>query len=175
MSALIFHHGDFAFQLDKELDGERLRRVDSCAIQVQLDTMIDDKYPWMFRGLSVEAVNHVLNVLSRMRNRSYNDLSEKALKEFFTPYDAMPFQTKTEKDLFVAYSIKDPLHPFRQLLIGPESVSLYEKDIPHFGPIYVFRARLEYNDDENVKFHMLDIESSVDEILSVLETLNFGG
>ena len=87
----------------------------------------------------------------------------------------MPFQTQTEKDLFVAYSIKDLLHPFRQLLIGPESVSLYEKDIPHFGPIYVFRARLEYNDDENVKFHMLDIESSVDEILSVLETLNFGG
>ena len=156
MSALILHHEDFASQ-DKGLDHERLCRVDSCAIQVQLDTMTDDKYPWMFRGLSVEAVNHVLNVLSGMRNRFYKDLSEKALQEFFTPYDAMPFQTKTEQDLFVSYSIKDILHPFRQLLIGPESVSLYERGLPHFGPIYVFRARLEYNENENVKFHMLEL------------------
>lgn len=173
MFGLLLHHSEFSTVLDKQSDNDVLCRVHPCAMQVKLDMDKDHRFPWIFRGLSVKRVNHVLGVLSCVRERAYKDLNEEDLQQVFTPYDAMPFNTNTENDLFVAYSIKYLSDPFRQLLIGPEGVSLYEQNIPHFGPIYVFKARMEYGD--NVKFHMLEIESSVDEILSVLRTLNFGG
>ena len=175
MFGLILHHSDFGFSLDECLDGAILERVHSCAMKVELDHLNDNTFPWLFRGLSVQRVNHVLTVLSRMRQRVYCYLNEEQLKHVFTPYDAMPFKTEVEDDLFVAYSIKDLNDPFRQLLIGPENVSLYERDIPHFGPIYVYRVRVDYTDEEQPEYHMLEIKSSVDDILSVLERLNFGG
>lgn len=174
MFGLIFHHDEFATLLNKHLDKDMLTRAHRCAIKVTLDIQQDAKYPWLFQGLSVQRVNYIMKVFSCMREQTYRDKNEEELKLFFTPYDAMPFKTDTEDDLFVAYSIKDIRSQFRQLMIGPEFVSLYEKDIPHFGPIYVFRARMEYTDNEDPVYHMLEIQSSVDEILSVLERLNFG-
>jgi len=175
MFGLILHHNEFEPLLNAHLDNVVLARAHTCAIKVTLDIEKDTRYPWLFHGLSEKRVNYVLRVLSHMRQQTYRDMNQQELRIFFTPYDAMPFKTDTEEDLFVAYSIKNISSPFRQLMIGPESVSLYEKDIPHFGPIYVFRARLEYIDGEVPVYHMLEIQSSVDEILSVLECLNFGG
>ena len=175
MFGLILHHDEFATLLNEHLDKDVLTRAHRCAIKVTLDIQQDAKYPWLFHGLSEERVNYVLKVLSHVRQQPCRNMNQEELKLFFTPYDAMPFKTDTEEDLFVAYSIKNISSPFRQLIIGPESVSLYEKDIPHFGPIYVFRARMEYIDGEDPVYNMLDIQSGVDEILSALEGLNFGG
>ena len=173
--AYIFHDGGLASILDPLLDHKVLCRVHSCAMRVEIDNLEDNKYPWLFRGLSVERVNYILSVLFRMQQRVYSHLNEAQLKSLFTPYDAMLFDTDTEKDLTVAYCIKNFLDPFRQLLTGPHCVSIYELDMPHFGPIYVFRARPEYDEDDVLTFHMLEIKSTVDEILSALKRLNFGG
>lgn len=176
MFGLLFHHSEFANALDAHLDNDILQRVHLCAVRIELDDVQDTKFPWLFRGLSVQRVNQIMHVLSRMRQLSYYDSDEDELKRLVTPYDAMPFKTNTEDDLFVSYSIKDVTDPFRQLILGPHSVSLYEPDIPHFGPIYVFRARVEErSSEESLVYRMMEIQSGPEEILSALQRLNFGG
>lgn len=176
MFALLFHHSEFANSLDAWLGDVTIQRVHVCALQIEVDDEHDTKFPWLFRGLSVQRVNQIMHLLSRMRQWSYCDLDEDQLKCLVTPYDAMPFQTDKEDNLYVSYCIKDVTDPFRQLILGPHSVSLYEPDIPHFGPIYVFRACVQDGaSGEAPVYRMLEIESSPDEILSALERLNFGG
>lgn len=171
MFGLFFHHHEYttSFKLPNGC-----RRVHSSAIAIELDEPVNTRYPWLFRGLSVSRVNDVLESLSAMKNKTYKTMDEEDIKTVCTPYDAMHFKTPSGEDLFVAYSIAGIQHPFRNLIIGPENVSLYEKDVPHFGPIFVFRATMEHMDDHTT-FHMNQIESSVDEILTTLEGLNFGG
>jgi len=56
------------------------------------------------------------------------------------PYDDMPFVMDHGEELHIVYSIKSIRSRFRTCVMGPQGVSLYESDIPHFGPIYVYRC-----------------------------------
>ena len=93
------------------------------------------------------------------------------------PYDDMIFNVNGE-ELQVVYSIKDiEVSKFRKSIIGPQGIALYEKGIPHFGPILVYKAvrtETEINDDIVVSRKMLPIHSDVAEIRKTLSTLNFG-
>ena len=171
----LFHNSDYSPCMVGQLS-KIISRQTSFALRVECDTPVDRDPVWLFRGLSTQRVNSLFQVLSCAGKTDSipNKMNHEDLQQFFTPYDAMPFTTSEEHNLFVAYSIKDISSPVRQMIMGPDSVSLYEKGIPHFGPIYVFKAQLEY-DDDGLAYHMLDIKSSANDILCALEYLNFGG
>ena len=92
-------------------------------------------------------------------------------------YDDMTFNVNAE-ELQVVYSIKDiHISMFRRSIIGPEGIALYEKEMPHFGPILVYKAErteTEHNEDLIVSRRMLPIRSDVTAIRKVLSALNFG-
>jgi len=66
---------------------------------------------------------------------------------------------------------------FRHSIIGPQGVALYEKGMPHFGPILVYKAErteTEHNENLIVSRKMLPIHSDVTAIREALSVLNFG-
>ena len=180
MFVLLFHNHDFEHHFNPS---DVFSRAHRCAIKIEIDEPVDTKFPWFFRGLSVSRANAVFQALIALPSNDKNklkktlgyDMDEEEIQKTSTPYDAMNFKTPSGEDLVVAYSIAKPTHPFRQLVVGPDKVNLYEKDIPHFGPILVFRENIVYFDDDRMPEHHLgEIESSVDEILGALEGLHFG-
>ena len=155
-----------------------MRRVDMEAFEVKVDVPTDDRACWLFKGLSAPVVNHVLRVISCQSETPFDEeLSIDLIRQHTVPYDDMIFNVNGE-ELQVVYSIKDiEVSKFRKSIIGPQGIALYEKGIPHFGPILVYKAvrtETEINDDIVVSRKMLPIHSDVAEIRKTLSTLNFG-
>lgn len=155
-----------------------MRRVDMEAFEVQVDVPTDVRDTWFFKGLSNPVVNHVLRVISSASDFRYlEELTDNLIREHTVAYDDMTFNVNAE-ELQVVYSIKD-IHNsmFRRSIIGPEGIALYEKEMPHFGPILVYKAErteTEHNEDLIVSRRMLPIRSDVTAIRKVLSALNFG-
>lgn len=107
------------------------------------------------------------------------DLDEESLREETVPFDDMPFKVEaTGEGLHVVYSIASLRSQIRKSIIGPPGVSLYESDLPHFGPIYVYECFESETEDEFGEFtivrRMRSIESSIDDVMDTLRGLNFG-
>lgn len=172
VSALLVHNSDYAGHIDAafKMSKGKVSRAHTCAIRIQLDFEIEDRFPWLFKGLSVETTNDVFKIISSVSEDPLTtDLDETEIKELCVPYDAMPFTTKSGEQLRVGYSIKPLPSRLRSWILGPQGVSLYEKGIPHFGPIYIFACTEE---EENLR--LLPITSTVDDIIDSLCVLNFG-
>jgi hypothetical protein len=167
---LLIHSPDYAGLIDEHFDDD-ISRMNTYAIRVELDYTSDDRPTWLFKGLTVGRTNKLLkSISSRSLQPFVHDMDENMIRHLCTPYDAMSFTTDIGERLSVAYCIAPLTSRLRTCILGPTGISLYEKYIPHFGPIYVYRS--EQSDGACHKF--LPIESSVDEILNVLSTLNFG-
>ena len=110
------------------------------------------------------------------------DLSDDEIRCHSVPYDCQLLKVGNE-DLYLCYSIKSINNSnLRKSCIGPHGVSLYETDIPHFGPILVFKGtRTEVNeeDTEDTSIAVCKnneyIGSNIDDIKKSLRNLNFGG
>ena len=121
--------------------------------------------------MSHELTNDVLKMISSVSEDPLTgDLDEEKIKQLFIPYDTMPFTTRSGEVLRVGYSIAPLPSRFRSWMVGPWGVSLYEKNMPHFGAIYVFAC-----EEEEKAIRLLPITSNVDEIIDSLQSLNFGG
>ena len=157
-----------------------LRRVHYCALSVKIDVNNDERSPWFFKGLSASSASQVLRTISAHSEEPYEaDLDEESLKEETVPYDDMPFKVEaTGEELHVVYSIASLRSRFRKSIIGPQGVSLYESDLPHFGPIYVYKCSEFHTQDEFGEFtivrRMRSIESSIADVMDTLRGLNFG-
>lgn len=173
----LFHHADFCGHL-YEVGQSNIHRVDMHTLSIDIDIPIDDRSTWLFKGLSTSTVNNLLQTISfHQKEISFENLSDDAIRRLTVPYDDMLFRVGDE-ELQVAYSIRDiETSPFRRCIIGPHGVHLYEKDIPHFGPIIVYKSnrREEERDDGlNIVHAFEDIVSSPTEILKAMSLLNFG-
>lgn len=181
MSSLIyvFHNSDYAGCIDKQFSSD-MKRIDMEAFSVEADVLVDDRDTWMFKGCSNKTVNKLLKVISVYSEDSYvTDLSDDEIRVQTVPYDCQLFKVGNE-DLYVCYSIKSIKNSkLRKSCIGPQDVSLYEKDIPHFGPILVFKGtRSEVNEEDTsitVITNIEYIESNIEDIKKSLSNLNFGG
>ena len=181
-AGLLFHNDEFQSVLDNEckVHCNVMKRVHYCALSVKIDTPDDERSPWFFKGLSGPLVNKVLRVISAHSEEPYvADLDNEALKEEMVPFDDMPFKVDASgEELHVVYSIKSVRSQFRKSIIGPLGVHLYESDIPHFGPIYVYKCNEEETRDEfgedTIVRKMRPIESPIKDVLETLRKLNFG-
>ncbi len=179
-SVLVLHHCEFSSHIDSLFakGPGTMRRVDMEAFEVEVDVPTDDRDVWFFKGLSVPVVNHLLRVVSCQSQTPFEkELSIELIRQHTVPYDDMTFDVNGE-NLQVVYSIKDiELSKFRQSIIGPQGIALYEREIPHFGPILVYKAartETETNEDLIVSRKMLPIHSDVAAIREALKALNFG-
>ena len=181
-TGLLFHNAEFQTVLDEKCRNARnvLKRVHSCALSVTIDVTDDERSPWFFKGLSPSLVNQVLQILSAHSEEPYRaNLDDEALLEETVPFDDMPFKVDASgEELHVVYSIKSLRSQFRKSIIGPQGMNLYESDIPHFGPIYVYKCNEketldEFNELEIVR-QMRPIKSPIKDILKTLCNLNFG-
>ena len=181
-TGLLFHNAEFQTVLDEKCRNARniLKRVNSCALSVTIDVTNDDRSPWFFKGLSPSLVNQVLQILSAHSEEPYRGtLDDEALMEEMVPFDDMPFKVDASgEELHVVYSIKSLRSQFRKSIIGPQGVNLYESDIPHFGPIYVYKCKEKETLDElgelSIVRQMCSIESPINDVLNTLCELNFG-
>lgn len=179
-TGLLFHNAEFQSVIDDECKRYRdvVRRVHCCALSIKIDVTNDDRWPWFFKGLSTSLVNQVLRIISVESEEPYDaDLDDDSFQEEMVPFDDMPFQVDASgEELHVVYSIKSLRSKFRMSIVGPQGVSLYESDIPHFGPIYVYRC--DETQDEfgaTIVRRVRPIESPIEDILETLRGLNFGG
>ena len=181
-TGLLFHNADFQFVLDDKCRDHRhvLNRVHPCALSVTIDVMNDERSPWFFKGLSTFMVNLLLQIISAHSEEPYKaNLDDESLKVEMVPFDDMPFTVDaTGEELHVVYSIKSLRSQFRKSIIGPQGVNLYESDIPHFGPIYVYKCKEKETLDEfgelSIVRQMGFIESPIKDVLKTLCDLNFG-
>ena len=182
---LLFHNADYAGYLDTKFNQGpgKFTRVDTDVIKIETDVQLDKRpsCTWFFKGLSLPVINHLLRVISNCSNNPYTtDLTFEEIRAHTVPYDDMLFNTEDGEELHVVYSIKDiQSSKFRQAVIGPQNVSLYEKDMPHFGPIYVYksiREEIMLADTSIEIIHtMIPIDSQINNIQRALESLCFGG
>lgn len=181
-SVYVLHNCDYGGIVDRMFHAGvgKMKRLDAQTFEIEADILVDDRTTWFFKGMSVPVVNHLLKVVSCRSNVAYtHDLSMDAIRAETVPYDDMSFTVNGE-DLQVVYSIQDALSSrFRQSMIGPDSIALYEREQIHFGPILVYKCKRDeiMHDDSSwhVVHRMLPIESDVCEIHNALEGLNFGG
>lgn len=180
---LLFHNEEFQALLDsvrRRAQRDILRRVHLCALSVNIDVKDDERSPWFFKGLSASSANQVLQTISVHSEEPYvDDLDEESLKQETVPFDDMPFTVGPSGEaLHVVYSIASLRSRIRASIIGPQGVSLYESDIPHFGPIYVYKCEEHEAQDEfgelTIVRRMRPIQSPINDVLDTLRTLNFG-
>jgi hypothetical protein len=100
-------------------------------------------------------------------------LSHENIQNLTVPYDDKTCTIDGE-ELHVVYSIASLDSPFRRGIMGPQGAHLYEKDIPHFGLIYVYRSeRTEHESDDGelrVQHKRLSITVSPERILNFLRS-----
>ena len=180
--AYIFHNDEFALPIDNLLrrTGARyfMQRINKECLCVQPDMPTDERFPCFFKCLSDERVNHVLRTIlghgdpASRRARKHN-LNHDQIQSLTVPYDDKTFAIDGE-DLHVVYSIAPLDSPFRRGIIGPQGVHLYENDIPHFGPIYVYRSERTEHEDANgahiAQHSCLPIMTPPDRIIQVLRS-----
>jgi hypothetical protein len=179
--AYIFHHADFAPSINRQLKRNGVRhfitRIDSECLFVKVDHSTDDRFPNFFRFFSDQRVNHILRTImghnnTKNRKRYMYARSRKQIQEFTVPYDDKSCEIDGE-NLHVVYSIAELNAPIRRDIMGPHGTHLYEKDIPHFGLIYVYRSeRTEHdvNGEFRVEHKWLPITTPPDRILNVLRS-----
>ena len=176
MLCYLFHHSDFYGHFDESKGS--IRQIDMNTLSIDIDVPIDNRSTWFFKGLSTSTVNYLLQSLSCQSDVTFENLSENAIRALTVPYDDMSFSVGDE-NLQVVYSIKDiESSPFRRCIVGPHEVQLYEKGIPHFGPIIVYKSksREKEKDDGSLEIvhELQNIESSTTDILKAISVLNFG-
>lgn len=143
--AFVFHHSEFARPIDRHLATHASRyfmtRVDLECIRVDVDLQCDERDVWFFRCLSLARTNHVLRAMlghANSAHRMLKALSTEELLDMTVPYDDITMTVDGE-ELHVVYSIADSISSaFRRGIVGPEHVTLYEPDLPHFGLFYVY-------------------------------------
>lgn len=177
-SVIVMHNSDYAGHIDKLFASgpSVMKRVNFESFEVEVDVPTDDRCTWFFKGLSVPVINHLLRVVSCQSENPFGDkeLTKEQVQHYTVPFDDVPFKVG-EEELHVVYSIKDiEISKLRRAMIGPENVCLYEKDIPHFGPILVYKcAQTEIENEDTsltVVNEMLPIQSDVASIMRMLET-----
>ena len=170
--AYLFHHSDFAPSIGAHLP-YFMTRVNLECIRIEVDQPCDDRSPQFFRFLTDRRANHVLRAVMGHNDpelRFKTALDAEDLKRYTIPYDAMPVTVDGE-DLTVAYSIKSPDAPIRRGIMGPHCVRLYESEIPHFGPIFVYRSEKREYDTEGdfvVEHKWLEMKTSPERICECL-------
>lgn len=179
MLSYLFHHDEFCGHLDDK-NISNIRRVDLQTLSIDIDKPIDNRGTWAFKGLSASTVSKLLHVISSHCSHITfkTSLSENDIRELTVPYDDMLFSVN-EEELHVVYSISNINESsLRRCIMGPHNIHLYEKEIPHFGPIIVYKStqREEERGDEGVLIihQMQDIVSSPTDIVKALSSLNFG-
>lgn len=183
-SAFVFHNAEFSAALQDAIrkldaDSPHIRQATLYALEVALDVPTDDRDLVFFKGLSARAASALLRVVSCHSDEPYRaDMTPAQLRNETMPFDDMPFVVEeTGEDLNVVYSIQSMRERFRQCIIGPQSVELYEHDVPHFGVIWVYAADKEEVDEKHetrIVRTMQPIRSTPEQIFDTLETLNFG-
>lgn len=147
--ALLFFHSDFSPHIERRMPYFMTKKTNEC-VHISIDIEVDNRFPCLFRFLSVKRQNRVLRAIighneSQLRFR--NALNEEELKEYTVPYDAMEVVIDGEP-LTIAYSIKSLIAPIRRGILGPHGVTVYESGMPHHGPIFVFRSEKQEYENE---------------------------
>ena len=180
--AYLFHHDEFAFPIDRVLKRSSWRyimeRVSPECLSIDVDESTDERFPNFFKFLSDRRVNYILRTVMGhnepdSRKNYMHSLSTDELQNLTVPYDDM-MCTVDGEDLHVVYSIAPIDSPFRKGITGPSGTQLYERNMPHFGLIYVYRSeRTEYNDEhgfDHVKHTWLPIAARPERIVDVLSS-----
>ena len=139
--AYVFTHSEFSPHIVSKMPYFMKKKTIEC-FEIDIDMPVDARFPCLFRFLSNNRQNAVLRAImghNDPRLRFKTALNDEALKEYTVPYDAMEVEIDNEQ-LTIAYSIKDPTALIRRGIMGPHGVRVYESDMPHFGPIFVYRT-----------------------------------
>lgn len=167
---LLLHNSEFAPYLKLTRD---MQRVDAECVKVRLDVPHDARTTWFFRGLSVSLTSSLLRTIGCLAETAA-DMSHDKIQHETVPYDDVAF-TCCGEALRVVYSIGAPTCRFRQSIVGPQNVSLYEPGVDHFGPVFVYKCSecvdaLGNDDDAPMTRVMLPIQSSSSDIVHALKT-----
>jgi hypothetical protein len=142
----LLHHSEFTASLRQHLMPFMTQVTCEC-VRIEVDRPSDERFPWLFRFLSLQRANNVLRTIMGHNDQRYcfnKALSENELMMYVRAYDAIEFEVDGE-ELYMAYSIAPLCAPIRRGIMGPHGVHVYEHDLPHFGFILVYRSeKTEY-------------------------------
>ena len=169
----VLHNSDYAFTFAKAIRTGAFGDIVQCAsyaFSVPLDRPRDTRHLALFRGLSLQATNKIFELISSVPDAALPAMaSEYDLSNFTVPYDRFPFTTQRGEKLFYAYCIKAVTHPLPKSVFGPQGVHVYHgTDVPHCGPIWVYKTRVQ-DDSSDDACHEFDvIQSSLEDIYESL-------
>lgn len=187
MAAYIFHNDEFAPSIDRctarTMSNYFMKRISPECLQVDVDRRTDDRFPVFFKFCSDRRVNGILRNVLGHNDRKNCINAMRALSHDEIQSVTIPFDDKTcticGEELHVVYSIASLNTPFRKGIMGPQGVHLYERDVPHFGLIYVYRS--ERTDHETadgelrVQHARLPVTVSPTDILDFLRSVDAHG
>ena len=140
------------------------------AFSVPLDRLEDTRHLALFRGLSLQATNKIFELISSVPGAALPVVaSEYDLLNLTVPYDHFPFTTQRGERLFYAYCIKTVTHSLPKSVFGPQGVHIYHgTDVPHCGPIWVYKTRVQDDLSDDSCYDLEPIQSSLEDIYESL-------
>lgn len=164
----VLHNSEYApvfrYALQTDAFGSIVQAA-NYAFSVPLDRLSDTRHLALFRGLSLEATNKVLALISTVCDAALPAAaSEDDLLGLTVPYDSFQFTTQRGETLFYAYCIKSVNDPLPRSVFGPQGVQVYYgPDVLHCGPIWIYKA-LDQDPTDRRFYDLEPIESSLQDI-----------